>query len=278
MPLIKDDVDPQLNAEEGKDGFVPIEDDDEEEVVYVDDESQIPNEEEPVAPAVAEKPSIEEILEKQGNAQTKVLQDLGSLLNQRNTAQAQPSQPQMSEEEFAKKFTDGVFKDPVKAMDEYMRRKVAPYVGQLSQQNFKLKRALLETKDDTKELMKDYKDEIENEIRNLPPHMQNNPDALDQVLDVVRGRHTAELVTKYKDDLKAEILKEMQEAGQLKTPGSGGTPTHISAGGVQAGGAAKNRPVYRLKPTRKEEEFARVKGMDIKDVQDYFKENGIDRN
>jgi len=279
MAVKDEDKDPEVNVEDGDDGFVVIngeeEKEEEENVIYVDDESQIPSGEdkkEEVKEDEKDKPSIEEILEKQGQAQAKVLQDLGSILGKSN--QQAPQQPQETEEAFEKRINDLYYKNPKKAQEEWAKRYLGPVMGKLNNQNFKLKKELYMTRDDTKELFKEYGDEIEKEIENLPAHMRNNPDALDTVMNNVKLKHIDDYAKKLAVELASEQLKELkQESGNVDI----GTKTHISAGGVR-GGTSVKRDIYKVRPTQKEKDFARTKGMEVEDVQEYFKENNIPRN
>jgi hypothetical protein len=273
--VIKDeDIDPDVNVEEGNDGFVVIDGEEEEEnVIYVDDESQIPSGEkkEELEKKEEDKPSITDIIEKQGQQQAKVLQDLGSILGK---SQQVPPQQQESEEAFKNRMNDLYYKNPLKGTEEWAKRYLSPIMGQLTSQNFKLKKELLATRDDTKELFKEYGDEIEKEIGALPAHMQSNPDALDTVMNNVKLRHIDDYARKLAAELvSAELEKNKQESGNVQS----GSKTHISAGGVR-GGTNIKRDIYKVRPTKKELDFAKNKGIDVEDVQEYFKEKGIPRN
>lgn len=241
-------VNPTVNAEEGEEGkeFVKIADQEEEEIIYVADESQIPKDE-PEVPAEPEKPSIEDVIAKQGEAQTKTLQDLGQMLAKNQSASVVPSgPPPVSEEEFKEKYTKLIYKDPIKAREMYDQRRVIPAFNQMMQKNADLEFKYAKVDPATKELFDDYGDEINEAYGRLSAQEKSNPQGLKGVLNDVRNNHFKDTAKKYAQ----EMFDEMMEKTNKEVPAqpSAKNTTFVSGGGVQsARSTSGKKAVYKVK-------------------------------
>lgn len=255
--------DPPINMEDSSDEDLDLDDsnvvgsiinsDDtsEEDVIYVNDEKEIPEEKDfsPVPP----KKSIEDILEEQGKQQTAVLSDLGSYIkNSGNSNQyrQEPAKPQETEEEFQKRYSKLLFDDPVRAQREYNQRYIAPVIGQFNERDFNkdVKIAKLENK----ELFDKYGDEINEKIRNLSPQEKSRMGVIDEILRNIKTDHIEDFAKQLAEEMLKDKLEELQKNNNSPTSPipasrSSSTTTYVSGGGaVRTAPSTAKKPTYRI--------------------------------
>jgi len=251
-------VDPPISVE-------PVQ---EEEIVYVDSEDQIPKEPE----EESSKIDVDEVLRKQGERQNELLANLGDRIAASGVKGPPVQQgPRETDEEFQKRYDKLAFENPLKARQEYDKRYLGPVVGKVFEQNFQLKKEMLSRDPETAELFKEYGKEIDAEISRLPAAQKMDPNSLQQVLDRVKISHIDEIVEKKVADL---IAKSQAPVGEEQRTVA--NTTFVSGGGVRSAAMSGDSGVkkkYVVKPPPNVMRLAEKKGVDPNEFYRILKEN-----
>jgi hypothetical protein len=132
--------------------------------------------------------------------------------------------PEESEEEFASRFNEEVFKDDPygnvsKAVDRRTRKlleeQVAPLLGSIMEDAFENQVFRLKNDAEEGEIFKTYEDEIKKILKTLPPAQQKNPQVLKRVFENVKASHINEIIDL---KVKAQLGKTSPEKGPSKRP------------------------------------------------------------
>lgn len=191
-----------------------------------------------------------------------------------NPVNIAPQRPSESDEEYAKRFEEEMFKPGagLRAMRELVGREVAPAFQNLQSITVQQSRRILELDPDKGGYFKKYREEIDETVRNLPPEQRLNPGVYDWAYDKVIASKQGEIVEekvqsridklveeKVKAKLKELGVEEEGEEGEEKPV----RRTTYTETGRSAG--SKPSPVKRVIATADDRRRAEEKGLSLRD-------------
>jgi len=173
--------------------------------------------------------------------------------------QKQQQQPQETEEAFAERLKQSLYDDPVKAMDLYFTRKIAPDVQRLSANNLHWSQKALETDPEMGGIYARYREAIDAEVQKASPQ--------ERLYDPKVYSNAAQRVVAA--NINQIIAEKVQEAlgkgtAEAKAPAAGTSPTFSETGmSIPPRGGAAGKVKIALTPEDKRRAFAM--GMSEKD-------------
>lgn len=159
--------------------------------------------------------------------------------------QAAQQRPQESDEEWAKRIKDEIYDDPLKILNEYMQRKVAPVLQQQYATNEKIWKKQILSDPQRKETYEKYRKEIEEEYSQIPEwERYQNPDTIIKAHDTVVARHINEIID---ERIQAALNDAKPEAAKASPPR---TPTYSEPGYTPAPRAETSKRTQARLTTR----------------------------
>lgn len=269
----------------GKAPLIPFEDEEgeeEPEIVELNPGEEPPSEGEEGSEEVKlSKEEYERLINKTDNneALRETLEGLRDTINKspkEQGGQQQQGQPEIDPETFKKQFNEGLFgDDPYKAMQEFIKREVGPYVNQAFQNDAKTNKQLLLVDPEKGKYARKYKDELEGVVQRLPQNQRNNPNVWEYAYEQVMKQHQDDIVNEQVEERVNEILRkkglldeegEGEEGGQRRTKRKREPSSGQSSG--QSKSTSKKKKVYVTDEDRRN---ATERGVTIEDYVRYFK-------
>lgn len=259
-----------------------IEEDEEEELVMVNSLDDPFPDEEPEAPPV--DPEVERI--RRENEQLRALsqdrdavqQGFRQIADKFNRPYSPPVNQQpprnLEEEAETRLFKQG---ESGKFLREFVQDTVKPLVGSVQQQNAELEKRVLQLDPGTKEIYRDYKDEIEEEVRKVSNGGVPPLGAYQWATQQIAARHVSDLRSRDVESQVQSTLKEKLEKKGLTLDDNGDivpirgnkqaeamfSETGSSRSG--SGGGAPARKTKKRKYTAADKAAAESMNMDLKD-------------
>lgn len=144
--------------------------------------------------------------------------ELGDKLTPQQQEVAQ-QRPQESDEEWAKRIKDEIYDDPLKILNEYMQRKVAPVLQQQYATNEKIWKRQILSDPQRKETYEKYRKEVEEEYNQIPEwERYQNPDTIIKAHDAVVARHINEIIDERIQAALNDAKPEVEKSSAQRTP------------------------------------------------------------
>lgn len=263
--------------------FEDAEDQEREEIEFVNEEDAQAEEKEGEGEAtpVMTKEEIESLRKKAEDNQRNndiftrlgdTLEKVGSAVNR--PANLPPNPGHESEEDFAKRFEEGLFaRDKgYQTFQEAVQRTVTPVIQNLQSITVQQSKRLLELDPDKGTYFKKYGGEIENVVQNLPPQQRIMPGVYEWAYDKVLATKAPEIAREQADVLVSTKVEEMvnQKLKEMGIDPSGSritTPkrTFSEAGQEPRGQVSRGGSVRKVVITTQDRQNAQAIGMDIRD-------------
>ena len=176
------------------------------------------------------------------------IERLAKQMSQMGGQQPPPQQVGESDDDFFKRVRENFLEDPAKYMDEFNRRKLGPAFTQVAERNVQFSRRFLELDPERRETFQMYREEIDSEVKKMPPQERFNAEDIYSVAhDKVVARHWRDIVD-----------RKVKEAAQAPAP-----EVEVTSNGPTAptGRTPAGAPQKRIRITEKEAAAAASMGL-----------------
>ena len=248
--------------------FIDVEEDEPEVIILADGEQ--PPEEEPEP-----DPEKEQLKQQLAQLQTQVQnnENLGTIIGQqianavgdRAPSETPVQQPGETDEEFAKRFDDELFK-PGKALgliQEAVFRTAGRPFNQLVGITTEQSKQLLKLDPNEGPVFNRFEKEIESMKRKLPMAEQNDPKVYQKLLTEVKQQHPELQQEQFEQAVQQKVQEALKEMG-INAEQPKAKPTYTESGGVRAQGGGAPPKTKRIYATERDKIEAARLGLDVK--------------